>query len=415
MQKLTADRLELLIESSKILNSTLDLDKLLSIILDLTGRNLEAERGTIYLLDEERNELWSKVVKGDGLAEIRLPVGNGIAGAVALTGETVNLKNVQSDPRFDRSFDARSGYTTNSMLCMPMKNNQGKIIGVYQVINDRSGGFDRADEMFLAAFSEQVSVAIENARLHSAALEHERTTKELQIAAQIQQRLIPKTLPVIAGYETAASALPSKAIGGDFYDVVPIEKSIVVFAIADVSGKGIPAALLVSTLHASFRAYLESSIGLVELARKLNDLVHDNSPEEQYITFFLMALDTVSHKISYVNAGHCFPLIRRRSDGSFLELQASGLPLGLMRDMGYELGTVNIEPGDVLTMYTDGITEAINSKDEQFEECRLKSALSGAAGKPAVDVHARIVSDLSAFVGTTPAADDATIVILKRT
>ncbi|MGB2867695.1 MAG: GAF domain-containing protein, partial [Bacteroidota bacterium] len=218
-------RLESLVEASKILNTTFDLDKLLTLILDLATRNLNAARGTIYLLDEVKKELWSRVLKGKKVVEIRLPVGTGIAGYVAKTGKTVNVENARKDRRFYAGIDERSGFHTKTMLCMPMNNREGRMIGVFQIINKRSGEFGKEDRLFLEAFSDHAALAIENARLHQAAVEKERVEKEIQIAAGIQQRLLPKSIPQVPHYELAAEASPCKAIGGDFYDIVPLDEN----------------------------------------------------------------------------------------------------------------------------------------------------------------------------------------------
>ena len=234
-------RLESLIDASDKLNSALDLNQLLRIILELATRNLNADRGTIYLIDQEKKELWSKVLKGRELVEIRLPVGTGIAGTVAKTGKTINLRDAWKDRRFFSGFDLRTGFQTKTMLCMPMRNRKGKIIGVFQIINKKRGTFDREDEQFLDAFSDHAALAIETAYLHQAIVEKERVEREIQIAAEIQQRLLPKTLPSIPGYELDGIAIPCKTIGGDYYDLIPLPDGRQVITVADVSGKGIPA------------------------------------------------------------------------------------------------------------------------------------------------------------------------------
>src|SRR3990172_181309 len=193
-------------------------------------------------MEEEKKEIWYKVLKGKELVEIRLPLGTGIAGHVAETGKTVNLEDAWKDKRFFSGFDVRTGYVTKTMLCMPMRNREDKIIGVFQMINKKGGVFDLEDEQFLRAFSDHVALAIENAYLLQARVENERVEKEIQIAAEIQKKLLPKELPAIAGYQMDAVAVPCKTIGGDYYDVVPIDDENFVLVVADVSGKGIPAA-----------------------------------------------------------------------------------------------------------------------------------------------------------------------------
>ncbi len=407
-------RLESLIDASKHLNTTFNLEELLSIILHLATKNLNAERGTIYLIDEKTNELWSKVLKGEGLVEIRLPLGTGIAGTVAQTGETVNLKDASKDKRFFSGFDKRSGFRTKTMLCMPMKNRVGRIVGVFQIINKKKGSFDKEDELFLKAFSEHAALAVENARLHQTSLESERVQKELQIAGEIQQRLLPKKIVAIPHYEVAAAAQPCTSVGGDYYDVISVGNNRYAFVMADVTGKGVPAALLVSTLHASLRAYIQSDTNLSELTAKLNKLVYDNSPAERFITFFIMILDCSSHTMTYVNAGHNFPYLLRPGSSKVFELEANGLPLGMVDDVHYESKQVNLNRNDILALYTDGVTEAMDKAKQQYSEERLKDVLRSTAVKPAGEIKDDILQDVRVFIGHEPPSDDLTLLVLKQ-
>jgi sigma-B regulation protein RsbU (phosphoserine phosphatase) len=407
-------RLESLIDASKHLNTTFDLEKLLSIILHLATKNLTAERGTIYLIDERTKELWSKVLKGEGLVEIRLPIGTGISGTVAETGETINLKDASKDTRFYSGFDKKSGFRTKTMLCMPMKNRHGKIIGVFQIINKKRGAFDKEDELFLKAFSEHAALAIENARLHQTSLESERVQKELQIAGEIQQRLLPKEIVPVPHYEIAAVAQPCTSVGGDFYDVIALENNRYAFVMADVTGKGVPAALMVSTLHASLRAYIQSDTNLAELASKLNNLVYENSPAERFITFFIMILDCSANTITYVNAGHNSPYLFRRQSQDVVELPASGLPLGMLDNMKYEAKEVGFSRDDVLALYTDGVTEAMDKAKEQYSEERLKKTIHGVLVNPVREIKDAVLEDVRSFIGQEPPSDDLTLLVLKQ-
>ncbi|MBI4427642.1 MAG: SpoIIE family protein phosphatase [Ignavibacteriales bacterium] len=407
-------RLEYLIEASKQLNTTFDLEKLLGIILNLALRNLDAERGTIYLIDEERKELWSKVLKGARLVEIRLPIGTGISGFVAKTGKTVLISDASKDKRFYSGIDKKSGFQTKTMLCMPMRNRAKKIIGVFQIINKRQGQFTEEDKMFLTAFSDHASLAIENARLYQASIEKERVEKELSIAAEIQQRLLPDQIPAIKEYDVAAAAFPCRTIGGDFYDVVQLDEHLFAIVMADVSGKGIPASLLVSTLHASFRAYIQSQTDLAALVTKLNKIVFDNTTPDKFITFFIMTLDASTHSVVFVNAGHNSPFIFRGENGKIDELAASGLPLGMLEEGEYKSSTLQLEASDVIVLYTDGVTEAMDKSQNQYGEDRFQKCISSALKSGAVALKDKILIDVREFVGLEPASDDLTLLVAKR-
>ena len=386
-------RLESLINASKILNSTLDLDKLLSLILDLAVKNLKANRGTIYLIDQEKKELWSKVLKGKELVEIRLPIGTGIAGHVAKTGRTINLQDAWKDKRFFAGFDIRTGFQTKTMLCMPMRDRKKKIIGVFQILNKREGVFDKDDEQFLGAFSVHAALAIETTRLHQAIVEKERIEKEIEIAGAIQRRLLPKEIPSLPGYEVDALARPSKMVGGDYYDIIKLTDRKFAFVVADVSGKGVPAALLVSTLHASLHAYIESEIDLAELVGKLNLVVYKNTEPERYITFFIGILDLERGNFTYVNAGHNFPFVFSPLKKSLVELGAGGLPLGMFEIAEYKKESIEITRTEGLVLYTDGVTEAMNKAFVEYGEDRLRLKIQESAEKPAAEMKINIVSD----------------------
>ncbi|OGU27334.1 MAG: hypothetical protein A2X66_03565 [Ignavibacteria bacterium GWA2_54_16] len=407
-------RLESLINASKILNTTLDLDKLLALILDLAVKNLKAARGTIYLIDQTRQELWSKVLKGKDLVEIRLPIGTGISGHVAKTGKTINLKDAWKDKRFFSGFDLRTGFLTRTMLCMPMRDRKGKIIGVFQILNKQRGAFAKEDENFLEAFSVHAALAIENARLHQDIVEKEKIERELEIAGAIQRKLLPKELPKLSGYEIDAVARPTRLVGGDYYDLIPLKNGNIALVIADVSGKGVPAALLVSTLHASLHAYIEAASDLSLLAARLNGVVHENTEAERYITLFMGILEPQSGSLSYINAGHCFPFFLSLGGSSISSLSATGLPLGMFEGVTFETGTVTLKPSDVLVLYTDGVTEAMNRAFEEYGESRFQQVMIRAKNQNASSFLGSVVADVETFVSGEQQSDDLTMMVLKR-
>jgi serine phosphatase RsbU (regulator of sigma subunit) len=403
-----------LIEATRLLNSTLDLDVLLGIILDLALRNLRAARGTIYLVDHERGELWSKVLRDDRLEEIRLPLGTGLAGHVARSGETLNLKDAATDPRFYASFDRISGFRTRSMLCMPMRSRAGEVIGVFQLLN-KPRGFSAADEEFLQTFSIHVALAIENAQYHQAVVEKERAEKELQIAARIQQSLLPAKLAAPPGYEMHASTLPCRTVGGDYLAVEPLPDGRTMLVIADVSGKGVPAALLVSMLHAALRVRLEAAAdvgGLAALAARLNAFVHDSVLAGRYITFHAVVLDPRTNTLTSVNAGHLPGFLA--GPGGARRLEAGGTPLGLLSGPVYASESAAMAPGDVLLMLTDGVTEATDSAEQEFGLERIEALLARCRGQSAVEIHGHVLVELASFTEDRPLVDDASLLVVRR-
>lgn len=407
-------RLEAILDASTILNSTLELGSLLALLLDLAVRNLEATRGTIYLVDRERGELWSKVVKGDGdddAIEIRVGLGVGIAGQVAATGETINVKDVSADRRFFSPFDPHAGSGSRNMLCMPMRNRQGIITGVFQIIDRQHGAFDAEDERFLAAFADHAAITLETARLHEELVTKRLLDQELQFAATIQQRLLPARDVRIPGYDVAGAMRPSRSVGGDYFDIIPDGDRGAILVVADVAGKGLPAALLVSTLHAALHAYLQADLTFELLLQKLNVMLLETATPERYATLFLGDLRTDNHTLRYVNAGHPPPVLLSPAGDRLLE--ANGIPVGLLPDMTWQVGCVSLRPNDVLIAYSDGITEAADDTGEEFGSERVHASARHAIDGTPAETILRISREVDAFARGVQ-ADDQTLLVLKR-
>jgi phosphoserine phosphatase RsbU/P len=406
-----AIRLMAIVEIGKLLNSTLNLDKVLAIILDTAVKNLKADRGTVYLFDHETNQLWSKVLQGDNMIEVRLPLGQGIAGYVGQSGERIILEDAYNDPRFNPDYDKKSGYRTKTVLCTPMNNREGKMIGVFQIFNKKEGLFNDEDINFLDTLSVDACIAIENARLHAEALEKERIEKELEVAATIQKMIIPKEIPNVPGFEIAGLNDPSRQVGGDFYDVIELPEGRIALVIADVSGKSVPGALLVSTLQASLHAYLETQISLTTLVSKLNRVILKHSTYDKFITFFIGILDPATKTFESVNAGHNQPLLYR--SGQLIPLIEGGVPLGMVEYDDYQSEKTVLLNSDILVMFTDGVTEAENEAQDFYEDRRLESCILKNADQSAATLIQLIYQEVKAFAGKAEQSDDITLLIVK--
>ena len=405
------NRLQALVEIRKSLHSTLKLDRILEIILDTALKNLNADRGTLYLIDYEKQELWSRVSESDNDVEIRFPIGKGIAGFVGKTGKKVVIRDAYKDSRFNPEFDKRTGFRTKTILCTPMKDRNRKRIGVFQILNKHKGYFSKNDITFLDHLSLDACFAIENARLYKETLEKERMDKELEVASSIQKMLLPKELPEVEGYEVTGLNVSSKQVGGDYYDVIRLPDGKLALVIADVSGKSVSAALLVSTLQASLYAYLESSYSLPKLVSKLNRMILRSSTVNKYITFFIALLDPVAKKIEVVNAGHNPPFIAR--NGSLIKLPPGGIVLGCLDFDRYVSQEFHLESNDVLVMFTDGITEANNVKGKEYGEERLEKFVLANCDKSAQELRDAIYKDVKTFTGAAEQSDDITMLVLK--
>lgn len=402
-----------LVEASKLLNSTLDLDHLLTLILRVATENTGADRGTIYLLDRQRNEIWSRVAQGEEIVEIRLPLNQGIAGHVASSGETVSLANVYDDPRFDRTIDERTGYHTQTMLCMPLRNKEREIIGVFQILNKKSAIFDDQDTAFLDALSTHAAIALENARLYHEALEKKRLESEISLAREIQQRLLPAKMPSFDGFEFAAKNIPTSQVGGDYYDFVTLPDQRLAFAIGDVSGKGVPAALLMSSVRAGFQTQLREDRSLTSAANKLNQLIFHCTSMSSFITFFFGVIHPGRKHIDYVNCGHNPPYVLKR-DGQMEELREGGLVLGMVDGIKFARGRTKLLPGESLVAFTDGVTEAMNKRGRQFTEKKLERIIKRESKRSASVMLETVIKAVQEHIGGAPQSDDITMLVIRR-
>jgi serine phosphatase RsbU (regulator of sigma subunit) len=275
--------------------------------------------------------------------------------------------------------------------------------------------FEGTDKLLLDALSRQVQASLENRFLHQQSLEKEKMERDLAVAASIQQKILPETLPVIEGYDAAGINIPSKSVGGDYYDCIRLSDGRYALAIADVAGKGIPAALLVSTLHAYLSAYLESGMSLVDLSARLNRMIHRASTDDKFITAFFALLDPRTGSMETVNAGHN-TVYWRRADGSVQDLSLGGIPLGMLdMDLPYQSEQFTLAPGDRILLYTDGIPEAQNERNELYEsEVPLKDFFTGTVPDNADTFIQQLIADVKRFTGNAPQADDITVLYMLR-
>ena len=405
--------MEQLIEAAQVVNSTLELDKLLSLILDTALKIVEGDRGTLYLLDEKKRELWSKVLRGEELVTIRLPLGKGIAGYVGATGDTLNIADAYLDPRFNPEFDRKTGYRTATILCMPVRNKEGVIIGVLQLLNKRKGVFTRDDENFINALSIHASIAIENARLYEEERDYHRMREEVRLAARIQGDLLPKAHPSVDGYDVAGTSIPAQEVGGDYFDYIPVDADRWAFALGDVSGKGLPASLVMANLQATLRGQTDPGVSVSECVARSNRLLHRSTSADKFVTLFYGVLDVREHRFVFSNAGHDNPFFYDQGVAP-RRLSTGGIVLGAIGEYPFQEESITFAPGDLLVICSDGIAEAMNAKGDFFGEERIAEAIAKHRDAPAAELMEAILGTVRRFVGKHPQSDDMTILILKR-
>ena len=410
--RLTRD-LQTVLAISRAMSSERDLGRLLDLIVQAVTDLVGADRTSLYLVDHERNELWTQV--SQNTTAIRLPMGRGIAGTVATTGQTINIPAAYADPRFDHGNDKRSGYETRSILCMAMRNHGNQVVGVVQALNKRDGTpFNDYDEELLSALASAGAVAIDNAQLIARDRERQRLERDMELARQIQLGLLPERPPEHPHWRIAAFAQSCDETGGDYYDFMPVAGGALDAVVGDVSGHGIPSALLMSTARAFLRALHERGLPPGETVTALNRLLEKDLADDSFMTLVIARLSDEGG-VQYVSAGHEPPLVWRRN-GTFDVLDSSGLPVGMLDDSVYEATQVApLATGELIVLYTDGIPEAQRPPGhEQFGQDRLRALVAAHAAHGAQAVCDALVAAVAEHLAGHHPHDDITLVVIER-
>jgi serine phosphatase RsbU (regulator of sigma subunit)/anti-sigma regulatory factor (Ser/Thr protein kinase) len=396
--------------------SNKDLDELLELVINELVETIGADRGTLYLIDKAQGELFSHVLQKDtgALREIRLEIGQGVAGHVAATGQVMNIQDAYGDSRFMRSFDQVTGYRCHTILAAPMRNPQQKIIGVVQLLNKKGGPFTSRDERLLTAMAAQAAILIENARLYAQEIQQRLINQELETARAIQKSFLPQEIPQYAGWDIAAFWRPMREVAGDFYDFYPLPDGRLAVVVADVSGKGVPGALFMALSVTVLRFAMGLNFTPGELLDRANQAIISGQQSKMFATAFVGYLDLESGALDFASAGHNPPLLCRPARCRCEYLTAPGVAMGLFDGAEYAGETVALADGDILVLYTDGITEVINAQEEEFGEERLQALIVQNGSRPAMELAELITEAVAAFAQDQGAYDDETIVVIKR-
>jgi sigma-B regulation protein RsbU (phosphoserine phosphatase) len=416
-----------------------DLDPLLKRVLFYALRTARASAGAIYLFDETGRELRARALSGifpplhggedPGLERVlsksqhveqivrAQPVlrGDGLIGSVADRGETLLIADAERDPRVPRY--GVDFLHIRSLLLVPMRF-QGSVLGVLAVVNRVDGSrFDESSVDLLSALADQASVTVHFAGLRETLLVKQRMDNDLLAARQIQRSLLPKELPRIEGVELAAFNDPAYEIGGDYYDVIRIDDRRLGIAIADVSGKGVGGALMMSVCRSELRAQAQRSTRPAEVLRLLNEVMSRDVTENRFVSLLYMVFDTATRELAIARAGHERPLVYSAQTGQFEFPDSPGIAIGIADTATFDhvLGeaVTVLKPGDVVVAYTDGITEAMNAQEEEWGLNRFLDAVRTAAAGGADQVLRNVSERLKRHVGTRAQYDDMTLLVLR--
>ena len=404
-------RLEAVVEAGVMVNSTLDLAELGEHIVSIATRLINAERGSLFLVDRETGRLRSMVAQGLTNGPLSLSPGEGIVGAVAESGHAEMLEDPYSDPRFDPTVDELTGFRTRSLLTVPVRDREGSLIAVLQLLNHRGAGFSAADIEFLAELGVPFAIALTTADLHREIVAREQLRREVRLAAEIQRALQPAGRAVIPGLEIEVLSEPCHEVGGDYWDVIPVDDERWWIVVADVSGKGVPAGLVAANIQACLWTQRSSLKPLTELVGGMNDILCRLTRGRKYATLVTVEWNSARETLTWVSAGHPPLLVKRRD--SVADFGATGRPVGLLPNQDYGLENVSLGEEDTVLLYTDGILEAGGLMGrEEFGLERMRRGMAGANGPR--DIINDLRAALAEHIGGAEPDDDVTLVCLRR-
>jgi sigma-B regulation protein RsbU (phosphoserine phosphatase) len=407
------DLLALISKVGITLLASATLNETLQQIASLAFEAVPADRCLIMMRDDGTQDLKVKVAqlrdrKGE-LGEIR--VSRTIMEEVVGKGKSVLTADAQHDPRLMSS--TMMLQPVRSVLAVPLGVGE-KVFGIIYADSPIAEGRFTEDHLkVLTTLASVAAIRVENARLLEQQMERQRLEHELQLASEIQQRFQPTAPPQVPGYELQGISFPCYEIGGDYYDFIQRDDGKLVITLGDVSGKGTAAALLMSSLHAAVHAQCSAQDSIVETIEAVNRYLADNTPANRFVTLFYAELDPVTGILAFVNAGHNPPLIVH-AGGTVENLSSGGLPLGIKPDAVFKEGRTRLQNGDVLVIYSDGVSEAPNPEGEEFGTARLQDVVMRNLDASAPGIRDRIEAGLTKFAQGTPASDDITLVIVKR-
>ena len=408
----TIDKLRMLLDITSKISRSLDLQEVLNLVMDTLDSLIPYDAAGIFVLQcigDEPCTFKAEAVRGydiDELSELHLKLGEGFIGSVAVSGKPIISHDVREDPVYVNARDR-----TRSEMVAPIISND-EVIGVFDLESDELNAYSDDDLQVLTLLASQVAIIIEKVMLHEQLIEKKRLQGQLEVARQVQLELLPASDPELEGFDISAYNFPTEEVSGDYYDWVRIYDDQIGLVIADVAGKGIPAALLMVFLRASLRAATHIGYATHISMAKVNFLLWESIERNQFITAFYGILDASNRTLHYSNAGHNPPvLIDAQGVPRFLEWGEQ--PLGMFRDTRYHEHYHTFRPGEILVLYTDGVTEALSPNGEEFGRDRLVTAVKNGSSLGARELIASMQREVFQWTDGVGLSDDATFFVIK--
>ena len=402
-----------ILEVTRKLAAPSDLDTMLAEVVNASREVLNADRGTVFLYDEETDELVVRV--GTELDQIRIPADKGIVGESAQCRQLINVPDCYADSRFNRAIDKQTGYKSRCMLTIPLIGYEDSLIGVLQILNKNDGVFDEHDEFVAQALAAQAAVVLHRVKATQKLIESEKIGREISVARDVQMGTLPKDMPDITGYEFGGAFAPTDQTGGDLYDFIPLGNNRLFMLMGDATGHGIGPALSATQVRAMLRVALRLQSSLDDAFIHINDQLCEDLPDDRFVTGFFGLLDAETHSVRFHSGGQG-PIMHYQSDmGEFDWHPATTYPLGYLPHSELDAPqTAVLEPGDVLGLISDGIYEYENETGEQFGRRGVMRVLDANPDAGAQDLVDLIMAAAREFGGAAPQADDITIVLARR-
>lgn len=412
--RMAVEELTILNDIATAISSTSTLEEVIELIVQKCVKHLKVEQGAIMLLDvEEHGSPFVTMLRRADTSKVVLPfrLDTQLMGWMIKHQKPLVVNNFISDDRFQTS--KKEEYPISSLLAVPLIS-KGRMVGSLNAFNKRTDdGFSDADKRLLTIIAAQSAQIIENARLYQEEQSLRLIQEEMKMAYNIQMELLPKDPPRIPCYDIAGRSIPAKAVGGDYFDFITIDDQRIAVCLGDVSGKGMPAALLMANLQATLRGQTLLNVAPKECLLRSNTLIFKSTDPSKFATLFYGILDCKDHYMVYSNGGHNYPFLYKGT-AEPMRLAAGGIVLGALDHFAFDEEKVTFNLGDVLLIFSDGITEALNTEGEEFGEERLLEILLENIDQTAEQQIEKIVTAVDEYAKDLSQSDDITLVVVKR-
>jgi phosphoserine phosphatase len=404
--------MEPILAVTRNLAAPFDLMTMLAEVVSAAKQVLSADRGTVWLHDPATDELVLQVATG--IEPVRVRADTGIVGSCAKNRQIINVPDCYADPRFNPELDRRSDYRTRCMLTLPLVDHKDVLVGVLQVLNKADGVFDEDDEALASALAAQCAVALQRVQMTAALIEGEKMRQQLEMARVVQMSTLPSAMPEVPGYDVYGTFQPADLTGGDTFDLAALEQGLLV-VLGDATGHGIAPALHVTQMHAMLRMAFRMGADLETAFIQVNNQLAATLPDDRFITAFIGLLDTATHRIRFHSGGQAPILYFQAAAGNCVRHNPTSFPLAAMPISKLKPAvTLEIQPGDMLVLLSDGIYEYCNAANEEFGEQRVAELVKAHHAKSAAELSAILLQAVRTFAAGSPQEDDITVVLVKR-